>query len=76
MIIFHQSGPAHWHEKYPDCAGVMQSPVAIESKKATFDISLLQFGFKGFSELVQANMTMKNNGHTGEIFKYDCHIPI
>ncbi|XP_052075438.1 carbonic anhydrase 2-like [Mytilus californianus] len=45
----------------------MQSPVAIESKKATYDVSLLQFGFKGFSERVHANMTMKNNGHTVQV---------
>ncbi|CAC5361125.1 CA [Mytilus coruscus] len=60
-------GPSHWHEEYPDCAGVMQSPVAISSEKATYDVSLLQFGFKGFSELVDANMTMKNNGHTVQV---------
>ena len=63
-VIF--AGPSHWHEDYPNCAGVMQSPIGIDSTKVTFDVSLLQFGFKGFAERINENMTMENNGHTGK----------
>ena len=61
------SGPQHWHLDYPHCGGVKQSPIDIDTNDVIVDSSHLQpFMFSGYDSVSNVNMSMVNNGHTGE----------
>ena len=65
--ITFSSGPQHWHLDYPHCGGVKQSPIDIDTNDVIVDSSHLQpFMFSGYDSVSNVNMSMVNNGHTGE----------
>ena len=55
-------GPDVWIHEYPSCAGNLQSPINIDTKKATFDLKLSHFHFFNYDKILFWNIT--NNGHT------------
>ncbi|KAI8735911.1 carbonic anhydrase 2 [Biomphalaria glabrata] len=61
------TGPKHWKEHYPDCGGLMQSPINIESDKVLYDQNLNYFDLSSYSITRGVNMTLVNKGHTAEV---------
>lgn len=59
------SGPTHWHAVYPTCGGEKQSPVHIETHKVFVDHKLTAFEMDGYDQIKNLNMSLTNNGHTG-----------
>jgi carbonic anhydrase len=65
--------PNNWHEKHPNCYGKQQSPINIESHETIFDQNLTQLVITGsFKDpnAVREIWNIKNNGHSGNIFKF------
>jgi len=58
------TGPDHWADEYPACAGKFQSPIDIEEHLVK-SVRLPPLVFRGFNRL-PINSTLSNNGHTGE----------
>ncbi|XP_009678893.1 carbonic anhydrase 9-like isoform X2 [Struthio camelus] len=69
-----QSGPGqgHWSYKdwqewnlhYPDCGGMMQSPININTAKTIFSPQLRPIQLSGYSLPSKERLKLKNNGHT------------
>ncbi|CAF3332999.1 unnamed protein product [Rotaria socialis] len=57
-----ENGPDVWHERYPNCAGQLQSPIDILTACTTYkNFTPFTFG-AGYNE--EHNFTIRNNGHT------------
>jgi len=61
------TGPDHWADEYPACAGKFQSPIDIEEHLVR-PVRLPPLAFRGFNRL-PIRSTLTNNGHTGESIK-------
>lgn len=66
------SGPTHWHAVYPTCGGEKQSPVHIETHKVFVDHKLTEFEMDGYDQIKNLNMSLTNNGHTGNYTEPRC----
>ena len=65
-LFFCIAGPLHWGNTYKACGAAKQSPIDIpEPNKLEYDSSLGPFTFTGYSDLTEADMSIKNNGHSG-----------
>ena len=58
------TGPDHWADEYPTCAGNLQSPINIEEHLVEM-VRLPPLVFRNFNRL-PVTSTLSNNGHTGE----------
>ena len=62
------TGPDHWHLSHPHCGGVKQSPIDVLTKDVIVDTDRLEpFEFIGYDTVSNINMTLENNGHTGNM---------
>ncbi|XP_017082561.1 carbonic anhydrase 15 [Drosophila eugracilis] len=62
---FDYKAPERWQDKYPQCGGSDQSPIAISRRKViSLNLPPLVFGL--YDELFDDLVTMTNNGHTVE----------
>lgn len=59
-------GQQHWHEGHPECAGRAQSPIDIATSRAQPDPSLPPLLPEGYERPESPQLTLANNGHTGE----------
>lgn len=55
-------GPDEWFEQYPQCAGILQSPINIVSSSAVYNSKLSDILFINYDKILYWNAT--NNGHT------------
>ncbi|KAK0047511.1 carbonic anhydrase 2, partial [Biomphalaria pfeifferi] len=61
-------GPDKWSVKYPDCGGVMQSPISISTEDALYDPKLSYFNLTNYNMTSGVKMTLVNKGgHTAEV---------
>ncbi|KAI8735912.1 carbonic anhydrase 2, partial [Biomphalaria glabrata] len=61
-------GPDKWSVEYPDCGGVMQSPISISTEDALYDPKLSYFNLTNYNMTSGVNMTLVNKGgHTAEV---------
>ncbi|KAI8735910.1 carbonic anhydrase1 [Biomphalaria glabrata] len=61
-------GPDKWSEYYPDCAGMMQSPIDINTTDVLYDPDLAYFDFSGYNLTNGVILTLVNKGgHTAEV---------
>lgn len=64
--LYFTSGPLHWGDTYEACGAAKQSPIDIPyPTDLQYDANLGAFNFTGYSDLEQADLSIKNNGHTG-----------
>ncbi|KFO91615.1 Carbonic anhydrase 9, partial [Buceros rhinoceros silvestris] len=54
----------HWSEDYPDCGGIMQSPINIDVAKSIFSPQLRPIQLSGYSLPANEKLKLRNNGHT------------
>ncbi|KAK6967451.1 carbonic anhydrase 2, partial [Biomphalaria glabrata] len=60
--------PDKWSVEYPDCGGVMQSPISISTEDALYDPKLSYFNLTNYNMTKGVNMTLVNKGgHTAEV---------
>lgn len=59
-------GQQHWHEGHPECGGRAQSPIDIATARAQPDPSLPPLQPEGYEHPESPQLTLANNGHTGE----------
>lgn len=65
--MFYCQGPDYWYLNFPDCGGVMQSPINISDADALYDPNLQLFDLSDYSETDGVVMTLENvGGHTGK----------
>ncbi|XP_035296568.1 carbonic anhydrase 6 isoform X2 [Cricetulus griseus] len=55
-----------WSKEYPDCGGLKQSPINLQTKKVKHSRSLKPLTFTGYGE-EYLEFPMTNNGHTVQI---------
>uniref|UniRef100_A0A0B6ZX98 Carbonic anhydrase n=1 Tax=Arion vulgaris TaxID=1028688 RepID=A0A0B6ZX98_9EUPU len=61
-------GPEKWHAMYPDCGGVVQSPIDIQTKRVLYDPGLELFDFADYHTTSGVQMELENvGGHTAEV---------
>ncbi|KFV84242.1 Carbonic anhydrase 9, partial [Struthio camelus australis] len=53
-----------WNLHYPDCGGMMQSPININTAKTIFSPQLRPIQLSGYSLPSKERLKLKNNGHT------------
>jgi len=61
---YEQGNPNEWVDEYPQCGGVLQSPINVETAKAKFNPNLGPINFFNYDLNVYLNFT--NNGHTSK----------
>uniref|UniRef100_A0A0B7AZZ1 Carbonic anhydrase n=1 Tax=Arion vulgaris TaxID=1028688 RepID=A0A0B7AZZ1_9EUPU len=60
--------PENWYLQYPDCGGVMQSPIDINTTKVLYDPNLQPFNFDQYGKTTNITMDLENvGGHTAEV---------
>lgn len=63
-----EHGPLHWGDTYEACGAAKQSPIDIPyPTDLQYDANLGAFNFTGYSDLEQADLSIKNNGHTVQV---------
>ncbi|EDX13910.1 carbonic anhydrase 15 [Drosophila simulans] len=62
---FDYKSPERWPEKYPNCGGSEQSPIAISRRKA-IALNLPPLVFALYDEFFDELVTVRNSGHTVE----------
>uniref|UniRef100_A0A0B7AW18 carbonic anhydrase n=1 Tax=Arion vulgaris TaxID=1028688 RepID=A0A0B7AW18_9EUPU len=61
-------GPENWYLNYPDCDGVMQSPINIVTNETVQDKTLQEFDLTDYTITDGVKMKMENvGGHTAEV---------
>ncbi|CAG5122635.1 unnamed protein product, partial [Candidula unifasciata] len=61
-------GPEHWYTTFPDCGGVMQSPIDIITSEVLYDPNLDLLDFSDYKTTSGVRMTLENvGGHTAEV---------
>lgn len=61
-------GPENWYVNFPECKGVMQSPIDVRSQDVVFDPNLELFDFSDYNKTDGVIMTLENvGGHTAEV---------
>lgn len=62
------AGPEKWGKMYPNCGGVMQSPINIVKQEAVFDAKLEHFDFSEYDNTDGVEMLLANvHGHTAQV---------
>lgn len=69
---FDYKSPERWPEKYPNCGGSEQSPIAISRRKA-IPLNLPPLIFALYDEFFDELVTIRNSGHTG-FYKTDFQV--
>jgi carbonic anhydrase len=65
----------HWHEYYSKCGGEQQSPINIVPEKCQVSTSIGSFIFHNYGR-TSSSATIKNNGHTANVYVNDGNIRI
>ncbi|KAH9488257.1 Carbonic anhydrase 3 [Bulinus truncatus] len=61
-------GPNNWYKYYPDCGGVMQSPIDIKTNNIIYSPELSYFNFSDYSLTDGVSVRLENiGGHTAEV---------
>lgn len=60
------AGEKSWPKNYPSCGGLMQSPIDLHSDILQYDASLGPLEFQGYNVSTNEQLTLTNNGHSGE----------
>jgi carbonic anhydrase len=61
------AGASHWDEKYGTCKGKHQSPININVLSVK-KVKLPPLTFRNFHTQLK-NLTLRNNGHTGALYR-------
>lgn len=69
-------GQQHWHEAHPECGGRAQSPIDIATAWAQPDLSLPPLQPEGYEHPESPELTLANNGHTGERLGKNRGVPV
>ncbi|KAJ8312599.1 hypothetical protein KUTeg_009972 [Tegillarca granosa] len=62
-----EHGPDRWYLDFPKCAGTHQSPISIKTNQVKYDPRLQKIKLHDFDNIFNANMSLKNNGHTVQV---------
>ncbi|CAL1536055.1 unnamed protein product [Lymnaea stagnalis] len=63
-----RGGPDAWKKSYPDCAGLLQSPINIVTKDAVYHHKLQYININNYSITDGVKMKLENkDGHTAEV---------
>lgn len=65
-VLAGKEGQEHWSERYPYCGGALQSPIDFESDLLRFDPSLRPIEVHNYNLSPSEQITLGNNGHSGE----------
>lgn len=69
-------GPSHWYQAYPVCKEDRQSPINIDTDKATDYDDILPVHYHSYEGTLTGG-TIVNNGHTGMVaFRFRLATPI
>lgn len=61
-------GPDKWHQDFPHCAGMTQSPININTKNVLYNKDLKPFDLAEYSKTRNVTMRLVNKGgHTAEV---------
>jgi len=61
-----RNGPRFWGQTFPDCDGMNQSPISINSADAQRDENLAQLDMENYDKPI-TEATIENNGHSIEL---------
>ncbi|CAG2062608.1 unnamed protein product, partial [Timema podura] len=59
---FPKQGPLSWHEKFPDCGGLAQSPININAHQTVPKV-FKPLHFRRYIGRQEGDATIANNGH-------------